>query len=74
MTDEGDARSFDLSRRLDVLIFLQLDERCPSVAEKIMKLAESGLNSSEIGGIVGRKANYVTATLSQQKKRNRTRK
>ena len=74
MTDDGSAQSFDLGRRLNVLIFLQLDERYPSVAEKIMKLAEYGLNSSEIGSVVGRKANYVTAALSKQKKRNKTRK
>jgi hypothetical protein len=73
MTDEGSSRVLDLGRRLDVLIFLQLDEKYPSVAEKIMKLADGGLNSSEIGSIVGRKANYVTATLSKRKKRNKGR-
>jgi hypothetical protein len=69
--NEGSAGSLDLGRRLDVLIFLQLDEKYPSVAEKIVKLAEAGLNSGEIGSIVDRKANYVTATLAQRKKRKK---
>ncbi len=59
----------DLTRRMDVLIFLQLDERYPSMTDKVEKLAEAGLNSGEIGRIVGKTANYVTATLSQGKKR-----
>ena len=71
MKNEGSAGSLDLGRRLDVLIFLQLDEKYPSVAEKIVKLAEAGLNSGEIGSIVDRKANYVTATLAQRKKRKK---
>ena len=58
-----------LERRLDVLIFLQLDQKYPSMTEKIEKLSQAGLNSGEIGQIVGKPTNYVTATLSQGKKR-----
>ena len=39
------------------------------MTDKVEKLAEAGLNSGEIGRIVGKPANYVTATLSQGKKR-----
>jgi hypothetical protein len=59
----------DLARRIDVLIFLQLDQKYPSMTDKVEKLAEAGLNSGEIGRIVGKPTNYVTATLSQGKKR-----
>jgi hypothetical protein len=58
-----------LARLLDVLIFLQLDQNYPSMAEKVEKLSQAGLNSAEIGRIVGKASNYVTATLSQGKKR-----
>jgi hypothetical protein len=61
--------TIDVARRMDVLIFLQLDQRYPSMTEKVEKLAEAGLNSGEIGRIVGKPTNYVTATLSQGKKR-----
>jgi hypothetical protein len=64
-----DSANEEITRRLDLLIFLHLDERFPSVTEKITKLAEAGLNSSEIGRFVGKKANYVTAILSQRNKR-----
>lgn len=59
----------DVARRMDVLIFLQLDQKYPSVTDKVEKLAEAGLNSGEIGRIVGKPSNYVTATLAQGKKR-----
>jgi hypothetical protein len=59
----------DLARQIDVLIFLQLDQKYPSMTDKVEKLAEAGLNSGEIGRIVGKPANYVTATLSRGKKR-----
>jgi DNA-directed RNA polymerase specialized sigma24 family protein len=65
LVKDGDV---SLARRLDVLIFLQLDQRYPSMREKIEKLSASGLNSGEIGQIVGKPANYVTARLSQGKK------
>ena len=68
MANSSDATG-EIRRRLDLLIFLQLDDKYPSPTDKIAKLDEAGLNSSEIGGIVGKKANYVTATLSQRNKR-----
>jgi hypothetical protein len=69
MQNLANEQTVNLARRLDVLIFLQLDQRYPSMTEKVEKLSEVGLNSAEIGQIVGKASNYVTATLSQGKKR-----
>ena len=69
--DLAEKDTIDLARRIDVLIFIELDQRYPSMTEKVEKLAQAGLNSGEIGRIVGKPTNYVTATLSQGKKRNR---
>ncbi len=66
LVKDGDV---SLAGRLNVLVSLHLDHRCPSTADKIAKLAASALNSGEIGQIVGKPTNYVTATLSQGKKR-----
>lgn len=63
--------SDELLWRIDVLIFLQLEERFPSMGEKIGKLAEAGLSASQISQIVGKPSNYVTATLSQRRKNKR---
>jgi hypothetical protein len=61
-----------LLRRLDILIAMLLDasptESIP-MAAKIKRLAGAGLTAAEIGGILGRPTNYVTASLSEQKKR-----
>jgi hypothetical protein len=57
-----------LEKRMDVLIYLQLDERHSSMTEKVLKLFELGLNSGQIGAIVGKPTNYITATLAQSKK------
>ena len=43
-----------VEQRLNILIYLQLDHKWPSMADKITKLAELGLNSNEIGSIVGK--------------------
>ena len=59
----------DLGRRIDVLIFLALDQRLPSMTDKIEKLADVGLGSGEIARIVGKPSNYVTAVLSKGKNR-----
>jgi hypothetical protein len=59
----------DLARLLNVLIFLQLDQNYRSTTEKAEKLSQAGLNSAEIGRIIGKPGNYVTAALSQGKKR-----
>jgi hypothetical protein len=69
MHDLAGEQVVDLARRLDVLIFLQLDQRYPSMTEKVEKLSQAGLSSAEIGRIVGKPSNFVTATLSQGKKR-----
>jgi hypothetical protein len=59
-------------RRLDVLIALQLEKSQPglpaTVTDKILRLAEIGLNSGEIGQVVNKPANYVTAVKSAKKK------
>jgi hypothetical protein len=70
MTDSSNVPNGEITKRLDLLIFLQLDARFPSVTEKIAKLAEAGLNSSAIASMVGKKANYVTAVLSQRSKQS----
>ena len=69
MTELANEDVSALERKIDVLIFVQLDQRYPSMADKIAKLAEAGLNSGQIGRIVGKPANYVTATLSRGKRR-----
>jgi hypothetical protein len=69
MTDLVNEPTNEIARRLDVLIFLQLDQQYPSMTDKVKKLADAGLHSGEIGRIVGKPTNYVTATLSQGKKR-----
>ncbi len=69
MDDLAGEPIIDLARRLDVLIFLQLDRGYPSMTEKVEKLSQAGLSSAEIGRIVGKPSNYITATLSQGKKR-----
>jgi DNA-directed RNA polymerase specialized sigma24 family protein len=69
MQDLAEEQTADLARRLDVLIFLQLDQRYPSMTEKVEKLSLAGLSSPEIGRIIGKPSNYVTATLSQGRKR-----
>ena len=69
MTELSNQETHDLGRRIDVLIFLELDHKYPSMTDKVEKLAQAGLNSGEIGRIVGKPTNYVTATLSQGKKR-----
>ncbi len=59
-------------RRLDILISLEFEKpvesKSVSLAGKIKRMAELGLTVSEIASIVGKPGNYITATLSQQKK------
>jgi hypothetical protein len=74
MTELADQNIAALGKKIDVLIFIQLDQRYPSMADKISKLAEAGLNSGEIGRIVGKATNYVTATLSQGKRKGSVKK
>ena len=58
--------------RLNVLINLALEQRTdetPSLASRIMRLAEIGISSSDIADIVSKPSKYVTATLAQRKKK-----
>lgn len=59
--------------RLNVIISLLLDggegERPASVSSKISRLGGLGLTPSEIGTIVGKKSNYVSAVLSEKKRK-----
>lgn len=60
-------------RRLDVLIALQMEvlggAEAARPANKIQRLSKLGLSPSEVAAIVRKPINYVTATLSQQKRR-----
>lgn len=60
-------------RRLDILIFLQLEtlsgkESVP-ISSKVLKLSEFGLSASEIANIIGKPTNYVTAIISKKRKK-----
>jgi hypothetical protein len=67
----GDLKAVVL--RLNVIIALQLEALSQSsknsMATRIRKLAEFGLSPSEIGTIVGKKANYVSAVLGMKRSR-----
>jgi hypothetical protein len=62
-------------QRLNVLIALQLDAKpeipATSMAQRILRLAEFGLGPAEIGSILGKKANYVSAVIGSRRKRPR---
>ena len=64
-------------RRFDVLISLQLDAVSPetkvSLASKVERLTNMGLAPSEVGSIIGKPTNYVTAVLATKKKASRKR-
>ncbi|MGH9425519.1 MAG: hypothetical protein ACRD2L_04330 [Terriglobia bacterium] len=59
--------------RLDIIIAVQLTmirpDRVASVSERIVRLAELGLPPHEIGRLVGRKPNYVSAVLGSKRTR-----
>jgi hypothetical protein len=60
----------EVIKRLNILIALSLDKTEKnglSMADKITKLNNLGVPSSDIARILGKPANYVTATLSQRK-------
>jgi hypothetical protein len=68
---------FDQLRdRLDLiahLLCLLVDQkRIPAISEQIALLATHGLSGVEIGRIVGREPNYVSASMNQQKKKGKT--
>ncbi len=60
-----------LERKLDLishLLCLLVDrDRAPSITDQIGILASHGLAPAEIGRIVGREANYVSASLKKTK-------
>ena len=74
---DNDTLLKEVIRRLDVLIALQIETLDgPEAARpttKIQRLSKLGLSPSEVAGIVGKPTNYVTATLSQQKKGRKAR-
>lgn len=64
-----------LISRLDVVTNLLLDIYIKkgitsNVAEKIRILADFGLNSGDIGRIIGKPTNYVTSNISRSKRRS----
>lgn len=60
--------------RLNVIISLLLEggkgDKPSSVSSKISRLGGLGLTPSEIGAIVGKKSNYVSAVLSGKKRKD----
>jgi len=58
-------------QRLNILIAVALDSAAgddKSMATRIQRLSELGLGPAEIGAIVGKKANYVSAVLGSRSK------
>jgi hypothetical protein len=62
-------------KRLNTLISLTTDialSKDPaSISDRIHHLTDLGLSPSEIGEILNKPTNYVTATLHQKKKRSK---
>ena len=60
-------------QRLNILIALQLDATAgsgdKSTAQRIQRLAELGLGPAQIGAVVGKKANYVSAVLGSKRRK-----
>jgi hypothetical protein len=71
MATSNDA-SERLEKKLDLIIHLLCllvdQNKMPSIADQIAILASHGLAPAEIGRIVGREANYVSASLKNKKK------
>ncbi|MDA2910548.1 hypothetical protein MYX04_06430 [Nitrospiraceae bacterium AH_259_D15_M11_P09] len=70
-----DSTGEEIVRRLNVVIALLLersgDESSISIADRITKLADLGVSPAEIGRILGKPSNYVTATLDRRKGQQR---
>jgi hypothetical protein len=68
--EEKDVES--IRKRLDLiasLLCLLVDvKKLPTITDQIQVLSERGLAPAEIGRIVGREANYVSASLKNKKK------
>jgi hypothetical protein len=67
------AQSDSIIRRLDVLIAVTLDASLgkdnSSMSAKIHYLRDLGLSAAETAAILNKSPNYVTAMISQKKKR-----
>jgi hypothetical protein len=61
-----------IQRRLDLiahLLCMLIDQKhVPSITDQIGLLSDCGLAPADIGRIVGREANYVSASLKNRKK------
>lgn len=72
--DEKDIQS--IHKKLDLiasLLCLLVDpKQIPTVTDQIQMLSERGLAPAEIGRVVGREANYVSAALKNKKKGRKT--
>ena len=65
----------ELRDRLDVLthiLCLLVDHnKIPPISEQVALLASHGLSGAEIGRIVGREPNYVSAVMNQKKRKGK---
>lgn len=65
----------EIIKRLDILISLTLETAAKGtglkIGDKISKLTDLGIAAADVGKILGKQSNYVTATLSQRKARKR---
>lgn len=64
----------EIIKRLDILIALNLDQGAENgllMAEKIIKLHGLGVSTADISSILGKPSNYITATLSKKKAREK---
>ena len=61
----------DVVRRLNIMISLHMDslpDGPKNMTEKILRLSGFGLGPAEIGEIVGKRPNYVSAVVSGKKR------
>ena len=71
-----DTNDFEiLQRRLDLIIHLLCmlvdTSKVPAITEQVALLANHGLVPAEIGKIIGREANYVSAVTKSRKRNTR---
>ncbi len=73
--DPKDNHKEEIIKRLNILIALALEQTSgqstPPMSDRISKLARLGVPSPDIGRILGKPLNYVTATLSQQRSKKK---
>ena len=64
-----------LVKRLNTLISLTLElvssDKSKSIAEKVQHLLNLGLTPAEVGEILGKTTNYITAVVHRKKKRKK---